>query len=126
MGRYLKCLIWLLVISGFSPLAAQIIHPLYNDPFFFDYESLYRRGVFIQDFNYLPTIGPYFTDQAGFMLSHNTTPAAKIFHLKASHRYDDNLRFFTITTERYLTEKSKAGDGPIKYETLRPDTKRCN
>lgn len=110
MGKYLKYLIWLFVIGSFTPLTAQVIHPLYHGPFSFDYELLYHKGIAFQDFDYLPAIGPFFTNQSCFALSQNATPAIKIFRLKASQKYRDNLRLYTIATERYLTEKSKGGD----------------
>jgi hypothetical protein len=89
---------------------AEIIYPLYQDPFYFDYELMHRNAVIRQNLSLLPPAGPLFIDKAKTILNGRHSPALRIFHPERPAESDQLMRLYAVGAERFKAEKNLHSD----------------
>ncbi len=95
----------LLLISPVISIA-DVIYPLHQNPFYFDYELMYRNAVIRQDLSLLPPAGPFFLEKTKTILNGEHSPASRLLGIDSPAESDQLLRLYAIGAERFKAEKN--------------------
>lgn len=107
-----------LVLSG-TQLSAELLYPLGNDCFRFEYEQLYRQAIASGDIRLLPPTGPFFFESAKRLhdnvppMSHNffnLDPVVADPSTEPDSQIGNPLRLFTISSETYQVMRRQSPD----------------
>jgi hypothetical protein len=91
-------------------LEAELIYPLGNTIFSFDYERLFRIGVAQQNLSYLPSVGPYYFDVAETIFEKENSPALRLFKTRSETNFNQQLRAFGLGSEKLRAIRNQPTD----------------
>lgn len=97
----ITCLLFLSVLTR-----ANVIYPLGQDLFDFDYDIVYRIGVDNQNFSMIPPVGPFTTEFMQKKIPGSRTPSFMMFDKLSS----ESVRLFGAATEKSSIRRHHRGD----------------
>jgi hypothetical protein len=121
MKPVLPYLVFLISLLLFPALAsADIIYPLGNQYFGFDYDRMYRAGVQSGDVSSLPPVGPFFLNIARDLTQETESASIRMLDVYSSGSYfpigsqaDDRIRLFSSSSETFrVTRRQRPDDLP--------------
>lgn len=103
MNQLMTAFILLILIIAPSLSIGEVIYPVGQHPFGFDYKLVYQKAIHSGELNQLPPVGPfYYSTFKNILSNQEMSPAINI----ADKIPENNIRFFSIVSEKIQSQQN--------------------